>query len=112
FFGNVLVVLISTPFVFSIQTISFSDFWMFTYLGIFQIAVAYAFFASGLRRVYAVEASIISMIEPVLNPVWVYFGYGEVPSVFAIIGGIIILTAIIVRTLFTGSFIFKKKFSQ
>jgi drug/metabolite transporter, DME family len=37
------------------------------------------------------------MIEPVLNPVWVFLGYGEIPSFFAIIGGIIIITAISVR---------------
>ena len=37
------------------------------------------------------------MIEPVLNPVWVFFGYGEVPSIMAIAGGIIIISAIIVR---------------
>ena len=110
FFGNVLVTLISVPFIFSLESVSFNDFWMFTYLGVFQIAVAYAFFASGLKRVFAVEASIISMIEPVLNPVWVFFGYGEVPTFWAIIGGIIIISAIVVKTLVTGSSIFKKKF--
>jgi drug/metabolite transporter, DME family len=112
FFGNVLVTMICLPFMFSIEPISFNDIWMFSYLGIFQIAVAYAFFASGLKRVFAVEASIISMIEPVLNPVWVFFGYGEVPSVNAVFGGVIIVSAIIVRTLITGSSIFKKKFSS
>jgi len=111
FFGNVLVTIISIPFILSLDTISLDDLWMLGYLGVFQIAIAYAFFASGLKRVFAVEASIISMIEPVLNPVWVFFGYGEVPSFWAIIGGIIIISAILVKTLVTGSSIFKKKFS-
>ena len=111
FFGNVLVTIISIPFIISLKGVSFDDFWMLGYLGVFQIAIAYAFFASGLKRVFAVEASIISMIEPVLNPVWVFFGYGEVPSFWAIIGGIIIISAIVVKTLVTGSSIFKKKFS-
>jgi len=111
FFGNVLVTIISIPFILSFNGVSFDDFWMLGYLGVFQIAIAYAFFASGLKRVFAVEASIISMIEPVLNPVWVFFGYGEVPSFWAIIGGIIIISAIVVKTLVIGSSIFKKKFS-
>ena len=111
FFGNVLVTIISIPFILSLNGVSFDDFWMLGYLGVFQIAIAYAFFASGLKRVFTVEASIISMIEPVLNPVWVFFGYGEVPSFWAIIGGIIIISAIVVKTLVTGSSIFKKKFS-
>ena len=58
----------------------------------------------------AVEASIISMFEPVLNPIWVFIGYGEVPSFYAIIGGIIIMTAITVRTLISNSDFIKTRF--
>ena len=47
----------------------------------------------------AVEASIISMFEPVLNPIWVYIGYGEIPSTYALIGGSIIIIAIAARSL-------------
>lgn len=110
FYGNILVALICIPFISSIETVTTSDLWMVSFLGIFQIAVAYAFFASGLKRIQAVEASIISMVEPVLNPVWVLIGYGEVPSFTAIIGGLIILGAIIVRSLIAGGMRLKKKF--
>lgn len=111
FWGNILVALICFPFLSSLEVIYFSDLWMVSFLGIFQIAIAYAFFASGLKRIYAVEASIISMIEPVLNPVWVFIGYGETPSVTAITGGIIILCAIIVRSLITQTPMIRKKFN-
>jgi drug/metabolite transporter (DMT)-like permease len=84
---------------------------MVSFLGVFQIAFAYAFFASGLKRIFAVEASIISMVEPVLNPVWVLIGYGEIPSVTAIIGGLIILGAIITRSLISGAPMIKRKFN-
>lgn len=110
FYGNILVSLICIPFLFSIEVVTFSDLWMVTFLGVFQIAVAYAFFASGLKRIFAVEASIISMVEPVFNPVWVFFGYGEIPSVTAIIGGLIILGAIVVRSLITGAPTLYRKF--
>ncbi len=98
FYGNILVALICFPSIFSIGSLSTTDFLMVSYLGIFQIGIAYAIFSYGLKRVYAIEASLLSMIEPVLNPVWVFFGYGEVPSFMAIIGGIIIISAISVRT--------------
>ena len=111
FWGNILVALICVPFLTSLERISFSDMWMVTFLGVFQIAFAYAFFASGLKRIFAVEASIISMIEPVLNPVWVFIGYGEMPTLTAIIGGLIILGAIIIRSLITGAPIMKRKFN-
>jgi len=111
FYGNILVALISIPFLFSLEVLTTRDIAMVAFLGIFQIAIAYAFFSSGLKRVLAVEASIIAMIEPVLNPVWVFIGYGEVPSVTAIIGGLIILGAIIVRSLITQTPTLKRKFN-
>ncbi|MCW8804023.1 MAG: DMT family transporter [Ignavibacteriaceae bacterium] len=110
FWGNILVALICIPFLSSLETISFPDLWMVSFLGVFQIAVAYAFFASGLKRIYAVEASIISMVEPVFNPVWVFLGYGETPSLTAIIGGLIILVTIVVRSLITGAPTLYRKF--
>ena len=110
FWGNILVALICIPFLSSLETISFPDLWMVSFLGVFQIAVAYAFFASGLERIYAVEASIISMVEPVFNPVWVFLGYGETPSLTAIIGGLIILVTIVVRSLITGAPTLYRKF--
>ena len=97
FYGNVLITLICFPSLFSIEYITIPDFGMIAFLGIFQIGIAYAIFSYGLKRVYAIEASLISMIEPVLNPVWVFIGYGEVPAFLAIVGGIIIVSAISVR---------------
>jgi drug/metabolite transporter (DMT)-like permease len=112
FFGNVLVAIVCIPFLFSLQDLTFSNLWMVVFLGVFQIAIAYAFFASGLKRIIAVEASIISMIEPVFNPVWVFLGYGEMPAITAIIGGLIILGAIVVRTLIAGAPFIKGKINN
>lgn len=97
FYGNVLISLVCLPSMFTIEYLSLADFSMIAFLGIFQIGLAYAVFSYGLKRVYAIEASLISMIEPVLNPFWVFIGYGEVPAFLAIVGGIIILTAISIR---------------
>jgi len=110
FYGNVIVALICIPFVTGLSSISLQDFAMVSFLGVFQIAFAYALFSYGLKRIIAVEASIISMFEPVLNPIWVFIGYGEVPSFYAIIGGLIIITAITVRTLISNTNFIKTKF--
>jgi DME family drug/metabolite transporter len=108
FWGNIIVAIVCLPFVTSLEVLTVSDLWMVTFLGVFQIAFAYAFFVAGLKRVYAVEASIIAMVEPVFNPVWVFIGYGEVPAISAIFGGLIIIIAITMRTLKTGSSVFRK----
>lgn len=110
FYGNILLSIICIPFLFDMKPLSFDDIWMVTFLGIFQIAFAYALFSYGLKRILAVEASIISMFEPVLNPVWVLIGYGEMPSFFAAIGGGIIIIAVFVKTLVSGSDFIRRKF--
>ncbi len=107
FYGNILVFLFCTPYMFDMKELSLNNFLMVSYLGIFQIGVAYIIFSYGLKRVLAIEASLLSMIEPVLNPVWVFLGYGEIPSFMAMIGGIIIITAIMARTFVLESPIIK-----
>lgn len=98
FYGNILIVLFCLPTMLNLYTLSLSDFGMVAFLGIFQIGIAYAIFSYGLKKVLAIEASLIAMIEPVLNPVWVFIWYGESPSAGAIAGGIIIILAIGLRT--------------
>jgi drug/metabolite transporter, DME family len=110
FYGNVIVSIISVPFLFSMNGLSFSNLWMVAFLGIFQIGIAYAIFSYGLKRVYAIEASLISMIEPVLNPIWVLIGYGEVPSLLAVIGGIIVISAISIRTIILETPVMRARF--
>ncbi len=110
FYGNILVSLICIPFLFDMKPLSFNDLWMVTFLGVFQIALAYALFSYGLKRILAVEASIISMFEPVLNPVWVLIGYGEVPSFYAMIGGAIIIITILTRTIIDNSKFLRQRF--
>ena len=69
------------------------DWLMVAYLGVFQVGVAYLFLLSAVRHVTALEASIILLAEPALNPVWAWLVHGERPSGWALLGGGIILTA-------------------
>jgi DME family drug/metabolite transporter len=69
------------------------------YLGVVQLGVAYVLFIRGVRKVPAAEASLISMLEPILNPVWVLLGTGERPGPWAIAGAVIVVAAVVMRTL-------------
>ncbi len=104
FWGNILLALISLYSIIEIPVFPLNDMLMVSYLGIVQIGLAYAIFSYGLKRVLAIEASLIAMIEPVLNPVWVMIGYGEIPSTYAIFGGLIILVVISVRAFLIDKF--------
>ncbi len=63
-------------------------------MGVLQLGLAYVFFARGIASTPAVSASIIAMIEPVLNPVWVFLFLGEVPGRLALVGAAIVLISI------------------
>ena len=64
-------------------------------LGIFQVGLAYVFFSKGSRMTSPVNASLIGLMEAILNPVWVFLFYGERVGRFALAGAVIILTAVI-----------------
>lgn len=69
------------------------------FLGLIQIGLAYVLFGFGIAHVQALEASLIGMLEPVLNPVWVFIFLGETPGWWAVLGGAVIIVAVGVRTL-------------
>jgi drug/metabolite transporter (DMT)-like permease len=69
------------------------------YLGVVQLGVAYVLLARGLKRVPASKASLISMLEPALNPVWVFLGVGERPGPWALLGGSVVIASVALRTL-------------
>jgi drug/metabolite transporter (DMT)-like permease len=51
----------------------------------------FIFFTSAIKHVPAIEATLISTLEPVLNPVWVFLFLGEEPGRLALLGGLIVL---------------------
>ena len=61
------------------------------FLGVFQIGLAFVFFTKAIKHIPALEANLVSTLEPVLNPVWVFLFLGESMGVFALIGGLIVL---------------------
>ena len=99
--GNLIAAAVTLPFALQAlpQMTSARGAGVLLYLGIVQLGVAYVLFIRGVRKVPAAEASLISMLEPVLNPVWVLLGTGERPGPWALIGGAIVIAAVVVRTL-------------
>ena len=81
--------------------ISTEDLGRIAYLGVVQIGFAYLLFTLAMARgVRSLDAGIIGYVEPVLNPLWVFLFIGERPSGWAMIGGAVIITSVIVHMLF------------
>jgi drug/metabolite transporter (DMT)-like permease len=96
--GNAIAFLAALPFALPLGASRTVDWAVIAYLGIFQIGVAYLLVSSGLRQVTAIEASILLLVEPALNPFFAWLVHGEKPSAFAMAGGLIILGATTLRT--------------
>jgi drug/metabolite transporter (DMT)-like permease len=72
------------------------------YLGVFQIALAYVFVTAAIQMLPALEAAVILLLEPVLNPLWAWVVQRETPGAWALLGGAIILGATTVKSRMEG----------
>jgi drug/metabolite transporter (DMT)-like permease len=99
-FANIITAFAAVPFfILHPPVLSPMNISIILFLGIFQIGVAAALFSYGISKVTSVQAMLIATIEPVLNPVWVLIVIGEVPLTTTIIGGSIIVIAVLFSSL-------------
>ena len=96
YLGNLIAFFISIPFLFQ-NSIDFKSVIGLLLLGIFQLGISYILYAEASRYLSAIESILITVIEPLLNPIWVFIFIGENPGYFAVIGGVIVVGAVISR---------------
>lgn len=94
--------LIGIPFYFHESTITATNLFSVLLLGFVQIGLAYIFLSKGLDTVPPVGASLISMIEPILNPILVAVFYGETIGGISLIGAIIVLASATFYNVYTA----------
>jgi len=92
--GNFLGFLIGLPAIWSAPHLDRSGILALLLLGVVQLGVAYLLYVRAIRHVTALEAVLLPVIEPILNPVWVLLVHGEKPSPLALAGGAIVVGAV------------------
>lgn len=98
--GNLMTALIGLPFVFG--TMPHLPSWLALFFaGTVQIALAFILYTRAIKTVSAVDAVLIPVIEPLLNPLWVLLLLGESPGPWALLGGAVVVGAITLRGLMT-----------
>ena len=80
---------------------SFNEIIILSISGIVISGISYALYGEGLREISMEKAMIICLAEPVLNPLWVYLGKGEIPSMTTVTGSILILLSAIIDIAFS-----------
>ena len=96
--GNVMAFVAVLPFALPVVGTTPIDWVIVVYLGVIQIGLAYVCFSIGMAGVPALEASLLLLLEPVLNPLWSWLVHDEVPNRWSLTGGAIILCATAART--------------
>ncbi len=95
--GNALGFIIGLPWMLSAPPPSASGWGALITLGIVQLGISYLLYAYAIRHVTALQAVLIPVIEPLLNPVWVLLALGEKPTPLSLAGGAIVLAAVTLR---------------
>ena len=98
FFGNILSFLVCLPFMGAIHFTAVNTVSILL-LGVFQLGLSYVLFTRAIKNVTALQANIIPVIEPLLNPVWVMLVQKEFLAMTTVIGGVIVIAGISGREL-------------
>ncbi|MDP6339055.1 MAG: EamA family transporter [Candidatus Marinimicrobia bacterium] len=91
-FGNLITAVLCATFVFdAVAESQVSDWLIILGLGVVQLGIPYILYTIALNHVPAIDAILVSMIEPVLNPVWVFLFVGEAMGEWAVAGGALVI---------------------
>lgn len=97
--GNIITALVGLPFCFQSRPLA-PEWGALIALGVFQLGLSYIFYTIAIKEVTALEAILIPVIEPILNPIWVFLLLGETPGPWSLVGGAIVLVAVTVLSIF------------
>jgi drug/metabolite transporter (DMT)-like permease len=94
--SQVLVFVVAAPFA-STGSIEAQDLTLLAALGIGQIGLGLIFLTLGARLIPAAEVALITLLEIVLGPLWVWIAESEQPSTTTLAGGAIVLAAVVIQ---------------
>jgi drug/metabolite transporter (DMT)-like permease len=94
--SQALVVVVVAPFA-SFGSATDSDWGIFFALGVFQMGLGLALLTVGARLLAPAEVALLSLLEVVLGPLWVWLAYSERPTTATLVGGAVITAAIVVQ---------------
>jgi len=91
--GNIIAAFCTIPFMFG-PAPNASGWVGLILLGVIQLGLSHVLYSVAIRKVSALKSIMIPMVEPILNPVWVFLLLGERPGFWAMVGGIIVVAAV------------------
>ncbi|NEX60389.1 DMT family transporter [Noviherbaspirillum sp. 17J57-3] len=96
FLGSVFSALLMLPFASPLQA-SWHDIGLLAVLGVFQLGLPCMLMVKAARHLSAPEVALLSLLEVLLGPIWAWLGAGEVPAHETLVGGAIVMAALVVN---------------
>lgn len=96
FVSQLVVVLVAAPLA-SFGAAARADWGIMAALGVCQIGLGLALLTYGARMIPPAEVALISLLEVVLGPLWVWLAYSERPTAITLVGGVIVTGAVLVQ---------------
>lgn len=93
--SNILGSVVSIPFAQGIAGITAHDLFIFAIFGFFQVALGLSLYMLGSRLLPSSQAALIATLETPLMPFWVWLAFQEAPSSRALVGGALVMGAVI-----------------
>ena len=100
--GNFAAALLVLPMIWPDLGLSRHDLLILLILGVAQLGLGYFLFAIAIRYLPALEVSLLALLEPVLNPVWVFLAHGERPGPLVLLGGTIVIGVLALHSVATA----------
>ena len=97
--GNILTLIIGLPLIISETSFNLHSIILILILGTIQLGVPYILYTTAIKHVTALDAIIFPVIEPILNPILVFFILGETLGPWAFLGGALVLGSVVLRGL-------------
>ncbi len=92
FLGQIMTAVVGVPLAFVYETtVTATAVICILLLGVVQLGIPYILYSKAVKHCTPLMCSIISVVEPLLNPVWVFLFMGERPSYWALVGGVVVL---------------------
>lgn len=107
--GNILTAIIGFPFMWGSVPSLYGWLGLF-FLGVFSLGFSFIMYALAIKRVTALDAILVSTMDPILNPIWVFLFLKEVPGRMAILGGGVVIISVTIRCV--CSYLFKNYNSE
>ncbi len=94
--SQALIIVVVAPFA-SFGSATASDWRIFVALGVFQMGLGLALLTVGARLLPPAEVALLALLEVVLGPLWVWLAYSETPRATTLVGGAIIMAAVVIQ---------------